>query len=65
LRELDKVDPLRLALREPTNQLVERIADIAWTFPDSSGPRARPDMRQKVVRSVLDAFAKAVTPDGR
>lgn len=50
---LDKLDPLRLALREPSDELIERLSkrlNYPWSMPEN-------------IRAVLAAFAEAVTPD--
>jgi hypothetical protein len=67
LDRLDAVDPLRLALREPSDELIEKIArnasgDImAYARDVINGSREVED----VITSVLLALAEAVTPDGK
>jgi hypothetical protein len=63
----DAVDPLRLALREPSDELIEKIArnasgDImAYARDVINGSREVED----VITSVLLALVEAVTPGGK
>jgi hypothetical protein len=67
LARLDKEDPLRLALREPSDELIEKIArnasgDImAYARDVINGSREVED----VITSVLLALVEAVTPGGK
>jgi hypothetical protein len=57
LDRLDAVDPLRLALREPSDELIGTIISTVWNRGSRAGNRV-------LVRAVLAALAEAVTPDG-
>jgi hypothetical protein len=60
IRELDSYDPLRLALREPSDELIAQAetAIRAQTYD------IRGNAWPTFIRAVLAALAEAVTPDG-
>jgi hypothetical protein len=61
LDAIDAVDPLRLALREPSDELIEDVRRLAEGRSVMRPSRYHPT----AIRAILDAFAKAVTPDGK